>query len=582
MVVRRCISFLLIYKLVVSLEQKFILDESVGFKNFLMFVPETLKEDWDVNGLISKLYDETSICGYIVSTSDLGNVNLFPSIYKPFLVIALIRNKSDVRTLDYFHKSIAPFQRLKVIIVIEEVFETGHKETLRDIFNWCWANGIVDVFVIIHIKSSQTVLFTYEPYLDFSIVQLDANATTPITSSARRKDLQGFKIKTIFLNQPPRVLKVRQGHQEQLIGYGVEIIKNFIGKLNGTCVDIDEESSWYDNYTHVADLLSRHEIEFAPYCLFSNEIYYNTSTFTRNLIDLKSCLVVPKGRLLTPALYIIRPFQTETWIAFFGVVVYMSAAEYMFRYSVSRSRDFGKSFCHTILGITLQPMHFSSNEQSSKFRFLRIHTIGMGFIFTNLYLAYMSSFMIAGVSEPDVKSFTDLRNRRYQVLIPSYFELSKIYSKRLPDFVHEVPSEMVYAHSNSFNQSYGFFAQSDYVEMLLTTQGMFQRPVYHVTKYRDLGPILKGFLIWENSPLYEEMDTYLMQITSSGLLMKWRKDAIKQSSRVILNVSQFTIGTGKEPKQLGLRHLSLTLLLYLGGNFLAVVCLALECFLLSK
>ncbi|KAH8234798.1 hypothetical protein KR032_003353 [Drosophila birchii] len=292
--------------------------------------------------------------------------------------------------LDYLTKWLWKYQHLHVLIF----YKNGTPKSLYKIFKKCFKEGFVQIMVMLPESKG---LYSFMPYENRQII---LNSVREYYNHSRLKwNFQGYNI-TIGLVTAgaPRWFSFRDRNNKLILtGYMLRMIMDFTRYYNG--------SVRFLNVLTVHEglqLLGNRTIDFFPFLIRPLESFQMT-----NILYLENCgLIVPSSRRVPNYLYLIRPYTFSTWVIWLIMIVYCSLA---LRILTRGEASLSVSFLHILRLVLYLSGGKDMGARPSHHRFqLFIILTASGFIFTNLYLAQLSSNLATGLYENQINSWQDL------------------------------------------------------------------------------------------------------------------------------------------------------------------------------
>ncbi|XP_037919750.1 uncharacterized protein LOC119657068 [Hermetia illucens] len=309
--------------------------------------------------------------------------------------------------------------------------------------------------------------------------------------------------------------------------------------------------------------------------LVRSSICRDNIMFTVPIIPSQYSFLVPFSKSVPPSAYITLPFNLDIWVLVLIIIIFISSAEYLHNRILENSSDFVRVVYNTMLGIASQSIP-QEPFTSWRYRYIRIQLITIGFILTNLYLAYLSSFLTTQVYEPQLKSYKDISDRGQKLLAVNfhyeYFEQRNLTPDYRDEIVILINKDTYLNIIFTMNGTYGIGLPEEEKALIKFYQRNLERPVFFDPTLEFPVPI-PGTLIRKNSTFLIHLNNFILNLWASGLLNYWRKT---QSLETIRWKFRTTIEAGGGAKKLGLEHIELILKFLFFGLMFATLSFLME------
>ncbi|XP_055913847.1 uncharacterized protein LOC129947347 [Eupeodes corollae] len=493
-------------------------------------------------------------------------------LFNVLLVVQIHSQKKNQEKQDDFLVQLVPKLRIRKFVIIL-AFD---KATLLDAFLF------FDKYKFTRIYGIEKGLSTYAylPFADNHIQKLSNE--TPLPNAY--KDLNGFKFRTTIQDDIPRVFRYPDKQGKMAVGgcFG-QIFTNFLRRHNANYEEVIIKDCDSICFPKILKAINNSDVDF------STNIYTPIHGFDHSypvkILGL-GVMVALNGNLDSNQ-YFLRPFSLKVWLAIGLIAIYIILMDLVKNPNTKLTvNDIWKSFSQLLLMM----LNSSSGTQIKKDYRFYAQVLLMTFILGNIYNNYFTSFLTVFIKMKQFETWQDLIDNNIRVMMADYELKTAQEMNLLPDVPQSVfyPTEYsVYAKErNSMNNSkFAYAIGVDRAEFLIGLQKHFGKPLFHLT--RDA--LSKGYSVYilqKHSPFKEILDTFIIQVLETGLIMKWDLDAIRQSM-----MAGFEIGHADKDQPsngpLGVRDLIfawnilrigllLALVVFLGELFLK------KCFFLFK
>ncbi|KAH8342326.1 hypothetical protein KR059_001658 [Drosophila kikkawai] len=477
------------------------------------------------------------------------------------LTILYVEETELNRGLGYLIKWLWKYQHLHVLIY----YKDGTANKLHKIFKHCFGEGFTQVIVIL--PDSQG-LYSFMPYENLKILNLKS-VQEYYNLSKLKWNFNGYNITSGLVTAgAPRWFSFRDRNNKLILtGYMLSMIMDFTRFYNG--------SLRFKDVLTVQDglqFLANRTIDFFPFLIRPLESFAMT-----NILYLELCgLIVPSSRRVPNFLYLCRPYTFITWITWLIMIVYCSLA---LRILTGRKLSLSGAFLHILRLVLYLSGGKDIGTISSHHRFLLfIILTTSGFIFTNLYLAQLSSNLATGLYEKQINSWQDLDETDgiWPLIDVDVTTMQKLIPdrKKLVSRIVTTSEQNVDVFRRNLNTSCihsGFF---DRLEFALYQQQFLRFPIFrkfpHILYQQPL-QISTPF----GRPYLQLFNWFSRSIFESGIFWKMKEDAYWHGIQSGLLSFDFRDKYLKV-KSNNLEYYYLIAGLWLGGLFLGLISFFVE------
>ncbi|XP_052845894.1 LOW QUALITY PROTEIN: uncharacterized protein LOC128258350 [Drosophila gunungcola] len=477
------------------------------------------------------------------------------------LTVLYLDDKYLSRGLFYLTAWLWKYQHLRVLIL----YNGGTYEKLSYIFNHCFKEGFVQILIMLPDLEG---FYSFMPYQNMKILQL--NSVKEYYDNSRINwDFNGFNITSGLVTAgAPRWFSFRDSHNKLILsGYMLRMIVDFTNHFNGSIRLI--------NVVTVNDgieLLANRTIDFFPFLIRPLEKFSMT-----NILYLENCgLMVPSSRHLPNSVYLIRTYTSSTWITWIIMIIYSSLA---LRILSRGQTNISLAFLQILRLVLFLSGGRNMGARPSHHRFvLFIILTTSGFIFTNLYLAQLSSNLAAGLYEKQINTWEDLdeTNGIWPLIDVDVNTMEKLIPDRNKLLQRIIPTSEanVDIYRRNLNTSCIHSGFYDRIEFALYQQKFLRLPIFrkfpHILYQQPL-QISTAF----GRPYMQLFNWFVRKIFESGIYLKMKDDAYRHGIQSGLLNFGFR-DRHLEVKSNDLQYYYLIAGLWLGGLTLATVSFFVE------
>ncbi|XP_017840181.1 uncharacterized protein LOC108598078 [Drosophila busckii] len=478
------------------------------------------------------------------------------------LTIIYLEDEHRSRIFSYLTNWLWRAQQLHVLFIYPQATEVA----LYELFAHCWRQGMVHILVLLP-QSQQ--LISYMPYPQLGLLRMQ-NTTQYFK---RTRDLlwnfHGFVITCgILPNAPPRAFLFRDQRQRLVYaGYMLRMVLDFIAHFNGSI-----NTRTLDTLAQANEALRLRLVDFLPNLLPSSEHY----TGSVMLWHEKNYLLAPAARLLPRYKYLVRPFGWSSWLALLLTLFYCSSALWL----LCRPQLQLSSALLQILRLLLflsAGSHWLTPPAARRLLLYVLMTV-TGLVFTNLYLAQLSSILAAGIYDKQLHSFGDLAGTSYVLPLE---QSSYDFLRQLPQLHAELlqrlqptPDLLVDSYRNALNTSILHSGFEDTIEFVF-----YQQKFLRVPRLQKLSQMIyqQPFFMPAafGRPYLKIFNAYVRRMFEAGILLKMKSDGFThgiQSGRLHFVSSSWY----QEVNSNDLEYYYIAGLLWLAGMLLAGISFVCE------
>ncbi|XP_055910492.1 uncharacterized protein LOC129944855 [Eupeodes corollae] len=441
-------------------------------------------------------------------------------------------------SLDFqkFHSFVNKIRNRKFVVIYGNTLAELHQY-----FFFFWEKHFTRIFGV---ASNKT--YAYLPFADNPVQELFSPNENALPDSL--KDLNGFALRTTVQADPPRVFwYTGENGQRHIGGSSGQLFVGFLKRHNATFVEAAIKN--INNQPVFAALRGN----------FSKQIDISMNTFdSLKGLDqsypiklIKWGIMVPLNGYVDSSQYFLKPFQSIVWLCFGLTLIFLIVTDMLKDRLIDAPVDIWNSFSRIFLIFLNRP---PQRPTINAYRFdIQVHFLA--FISVNFYLIFMTSFLTVNIKIKQYETIQDLIDNNVPVKMidfdwessaglvhhPEGFEKIIVLQNR-EIFLRELKSMK--------NTNFAYADGSDKLNFLLNSR---LQP-----KFRIIGDSLQTFylvfILSKNSPFREILNNFIFDVLSTGLLDKWKRNAVVQALSEGLINPDLEMGSIEQSRPLGLYH----------------------------
>ncbi|XP_030372190.1 uncharacterized protein LOC115622400 [Scaptodrosophila lebanonensis] len=430
---------------------------------------------------------------------------------KTLTIVYLKDGKNLALIVDFLGKWSWEEQYRNVIFI----YPKASSDELMALFKVCWRQGMVQILAVL---PYQEKLYSFLPYPNVHLLPLEDVQQFYDRTRKELCNLQGYTINIAILSHSAPFAFIFRNRKGNVVyaGYMLRMLLDFIRHYNGSA-----SMKYVYRIEDATAALGRRDVDFLPFLLA------RTENFTGSVVLWMENLFVmaPVARPLPKYMYLIKPYSMHTWLIFLTMIVYCSHAwNFLHRGRLSRSSAFLQILRYTLF---LPPGTHMEKLPGARRLFVHIMFILAGFVFTNLYLALLSSMLATGLYERQLNSFDDLADTNLQLV---QYAGDMKFKLAIPDLHPElakrmvtIPEEMVDVYRRGLNTSVLHTGFEDRIDFAFYQQKFLRIPLMRkmpVAIYQQPFYIPMAYDI----PYIQLFNWYVRRIFEGGLLLKIKSD----------------------------------------------------------
>ena len=417
------------------------------------------------------------------------------------------------------------FSKLLIVLTINSSWDD-----IQAVCKWCWNLKFLNVIVI-----HQADIFSYTPFPKFRMIKL-TQANPAEYFYDKLANLQGYRIRIPAKHDGSRVFTYLNRKNENVIsGFSAKIILNYIEITNGSLEIYNTSySSTVMNLTDELMLLATSKIDLTFTCHGS----HNTKALVKHSFPLLLTpwfVMVPASSEIQAYRYIMLPFSFGVWTCIAVYVIYLTVLDYSIsKYTTADPISLGQAITNSISVtlfiapvIPLQLNWKSACSGSQKFLF--------GFIITQLYLAFLTSFLATKLYEPQMNTAEDMIHSKLKIMVLKHeMKTALRFTKEYPTefdnlFVPTENKELFVKYRSTFNKSFGYTVTMDRWNFLKTQQALsnfplFRQPTDQVFLFTTL-----CIPFHQDSPFFKAINSFIIRTKETGLQIKWEQGSNREA-----------------------------------------------------
>lgn len=460
------------------------------------------------------------------------------------------------------------------------------KDTRLDLYEhleWCWKKGFTNTLILVdneRVYQQNYEIFNYNHFERHQLINM-TNFSKCELFPDKFRNFHKFKLRTSAQFDPPRVFErgnCKGKYKKHLLGYGAIMFQAFLKEYNAEMDLLFDNKSY--NIMDIIEKVNNDEIDLAinPYIPFKGvHLSYPLRMMQR-------CVVVPFPEELSKYKFFIMPFQTKVWLSFLITWFILSSAKlfgwfFKQQYWTATKLDVGETFLDVWRLMMYLPTFTSCCYKDFKwFNALWFSYIaGMGFIFSNLYMASLTSYFSGVIFKPTIDTLNEIIKRHIIIDVVDYDIPSILNNHDLPrDF-----AELLHARNSydlirdilQMRSNHSYTDLEDRIQFALNQQIHLLKPFSQVVK-ECITTMPFGFVMPAHSQIERPLNRFILRSNSAGLIDKWMLDAIQDGYCTgILNMRKPKL---KISRPLTLQHFQFGWFVLGGGYLVGTVVFMLE------
>lgn len=382
---------------------------------------------------------------------------------------------------------------------------------------------------------------------------------------------------------PPRVFDKQnctRKYKNRLLGYVATLFEAFLKEYNADMDLLYFSTNKSYNIMEIMQIVDNDEIDLAinPY------VRINSVHLSYPLRMVKRCVVVPYPQELSKYKFFIMPFESQVWLSFLATWFILSLAKlfgWFLKHSTSGTLDVGEILLDVWRLMMYLPSFTACSYKDFKwfnavwFSFITV----MGFIFSNLYMASLTSFFSGLTFKPTIDTLGELIKRNITVDAVDY-EIPTILNNRdLPkDFAELLRARNAPDLINdimALRANHSYAALEDSILFSMNQQIHLRQPVSQVVK-ECLTTMPFGFLMPAHSQYEKPLNRFILRSASAGLIDKWFLEAIQDG--YCSGILTMRMPLLKVARPLTLEHFQFGWFVLAGGYMVGIAVFLLENF----
>ncbi|XP_017864735.1 PREDICTED: uncharacterized protein LOC108615016 [Drosophila arizonae] len=414
--------------------------------------------------------------------------------------------------------------RLVVFLAAER-----NEVALRNIFLKLWSLQFLRVLVL-----HRQRVYGYTPYPTVRHFErhLENEGEEEHLFPAAPRDLKQYVVSTPAENDLPRVFRLQDERTGlQLIrGYGYRVLAEFCHRHNvllhvsngGQSLPIDSSV----NMSRITELIGEHQLEITmhPYVGIDRQL----GILSYPLHIAQNCLIMPVRNEIPRFMYLLRPFQWNSWLLLLAAVLYVSLVLYFLSPGPNENRGLRAMQC--LFAGLAQLLFLSSPTRiygpSIRYFLVALQLSVLGFVVTNWYSNQLSSFLTTTLVGEQVDTFEQLIAQQQKILV-KHHEVEMVLQQVPPHLLQQVTRLVVGSEAGeqvsallSFNLSYSYPFTVERWDFFTLQQQYAMKPIFRFSSVCLGAPVI-GYPMRRDSHLESPLKHFIMRIQSIGLFQHW-------------------------------------------------------------
>lgn len=554
-------------------------DKIYNFKNFLIFSSKNLI-DKDFPSIYKDLMMTVGKPSILINKAMKMEARL--NFHKNSLSIIVSNNATDtiMTTVDDMLRGLRTNKSIFVLFNINTI-------QIKSMIIWFWKRQFINTIIIYGHSQNETRIRTFKPYP--SMYDIDITSE-PVDSffMDNIKDFKGYELKVPIKNDIPRILlngDENSTHLSGLIGkVFVEFLEHNNISLKNTANEMKSKSKGIDMVEIFNQFLDDNlEISVHIYTLLETKAEGEEKavvTLSYPVEIIKWCLMVPMKNEIPKSLVIVFPFQMGVWMTVFGSVLYVSMVFKLLGYFHPARKNVDNflilttaiAFVFNMNGFTKIP-HNPSIMTFGIFGML----FAFGFIITNMYMAYLSSFLTVTVFGKQINSLEEIASENLTIQSLNhthmYMKNALNLSQQMLDFFQvEDDIDLFIENRDLFNTAYGYPITTDRWKFLENQQKQLTNKRFRLSDI-CFANVFSAYMMKYDSHLEAPLNRFIMRARDAGLFSHWEGETFNLAVHKKLIKM---LPNEEELKTFTVVHFYLVFLLLLACWFLGAVLLLTE------
>ncbi|XP_055854511.1 uncharacterized protein LOC129918162 [Episyrphus balteatus] len=452
-----------------------------------------------------------------------------------------------------------------------------NKEILKEVFNFCLKNSIINILAVFGDFSETKIAFTYKLTLpNFEIIKLRVGYRTSSYFPNRSRNFQGQQLRVVYGGTEPKIIFSKNKKGELIInGYVAHFLEALAKKHNITLIRS------IINYTHTSnqlrELVRNGSVDISAAVTYPIKPF---SQWTYPLEFINWCMMLPIEPSIPRYDIFLEVFRPETVLITMVTIILLSAILEISKLQAGRKTKLQGFIVNDncLRGALGQPF-IELRKAPLRIKLIYLQICLLGIIITTSYNSYLQTYVTSPPTVAKINSFDDLLKTNIKIIMlkEEFVELIKsdprFGNKYLKIFYLEENFTRFVMKRDSLDTKLAYPVPQVKWVTVKEQQKMFTKPLFRQPEemcFFDFFPA--NFPIDENSIFMDVINFLILEVQSSGLLEYWNRHCFNElidSGRIKLEDL-----SGKKVDFVPMQadHLRLIWKGWSGGLFVASLC----------
>lgn len=451
---------------------------------------------------------------------------------------------------------------------------------------WFWKRQFINTLLIYGKAHNETKIRTFKPYpsmrdIDITHEPIDRFFVENIG------DFEGYELRVPIKNDIPRILLNGDENSTDLSGLIGKVFVVFLEhnniSLKNTASAMKSRSKGID-MVEIFNMFLDDELEMSVhiYTLLETKVEGEKPVVAMSypVEIIKWCLMVPLKNEISKSMYIVFPFQLGVWMTVFGSVLYVSVIFKLLGYfNPSRSNIDNFLILTTAIAFVFNINGFKKAPHNPSMMMFAIcgMLFAFGFVITNMYMAYLSSFLTVTVFGKQINSLEDIVKENLTIQSLSHTHMYMKNALNLSDFMlqfFQVEDDIDRFTQNRdlFNTAFGYPITTDRWKFLQIQQKQLTHKRFRLSDI-CFANVFSAYMMKYDSHLQRPLEHFIMKARDAGLFSHWEGETFDLAmNKKFIKM----LRSEEEEKAFTVLHFHLLFLLLLFSWALGTVLLVVE------
>ncbi|CAD7012744.1 unnamed protein product, partial [Ceratitis capitata] len=404
------------------------------------------------------------------------------------------------------------------------LFVSTEYQDTRWLFKWCWEKKILNA--LLTTNDTPMLLTTYRPFPHLQVYNTTADAY--FEQFHKKLDLRGYPIRyTGGLNMPRSLIFKKQNDEWEVHGYLVQVFELFAANFNGSLQHVIRT----ENYTFedCAKLTEEHQVDLcAELYPFGGLMHLSKPLHMTGLY-----ILAPRARRLSIFYYFSAPFTIELWLLIALTFISLTAVlALMAKYRYS-DWYFGRLLLNLVASFIFLPFHLRPFTGCAHC-LLYIILFTTGFLFSTLYLAFLSSIFSADIDEQQISDVAGLKKANVSILIDETdVAILQLYNapQALLERARVELFSVIRYRQLALDTRYAYLCIVDKCSLLMSQQKfMLHGKVYMITP--GVMSIFVGVVMAKDTFFDVHFNRHLQRVFEAGIMARLQEQSKEEAIRL--------------------------------------------------